>query len=139
MSDRVGEHLRMSDADRDAAAAELAEHYAQGRLTTDEHAERLDRVWAARTPADLRPVFADLPGPHPLPSYAAVGRPGAPDRSGPRGRRFRGLPLPLVVLLVALVAVTVLAHLPIVLVGLLVWWLLARRGSCGRAHRARWS
>ena len=44
-----GEQLRLSDAERDQAAAALGEHYAQGRLTQEEHAERLDRIWAART------------------------------------------------------------------------------------------
>jgi len=54
--------LRIGDADRAAAAEELGEHYAVGRLTTEEHSERLDRIWAARTRSELAPVFADLPG-----------------------------------------------------------------------------
>jgi hypothetical protein len=54
--------LRIGDADRTAAAEELAEHYAQGRISPEEHSERLDRIWAAKTRADLAPVYTDLPG-----------------------------------------------------------------------------
>lgn len=122
------QHLRMSDAEREQAAAELGEHYAQGRLSVEEHSERLDRIWAARTRGELAPIFADLPGP--LAAYAAA-RP-APFARVPRSRpprRFRGMPLPLAVLLVVLLAVTVVSHLPLILVGLGVWFLLAR-GRC---------
>ena len=34
-----------------------------GRITTEEHSERLEQIWAARTAADLAPAFADLPRP----------------------------------------------------------------------------
>ena len=54
--------LRIGDAEREQAAGQLAEHFAVGRIDRAEHAERLDRIWAARTQADLDPVFADLPG-----------------------------------------------------------------------------
>jgi uncharacterized membrane protein len=49
--DRVatGPDLRIADADRDAAAAFLREHYAQGRLTLEEFNQRLDAVFAATT------------------------------------------------------------------------------------------
>ena len=126
------QHLRMSDAERAPASAALGEHYAQGRLTTDEHGERLDRIWAARTRGELGPIFADLPVPGgslsaPRPA-AASGAARAPRSSG--SRRFRGVPIPLVVLLAVLVTVTVVSHLPIILIGLLVWVLLSRRGHC---------
>ena len=126
------DHLRVSDAERDQAAAALGEHYAQGRLTGDEHGERLDRIWAARTRGELGPVFADLPGPD---GSLSAPRPVAPfgtarttRSTGPR--RFRGVPIPLVVLLAVLVTVTVMSHLPIILAGLLAWALLSRRGHC---------
>ena len=71
--------LRIGDAERERAATQLAEHYAVGRLTQEEHAERLDRIWAARTQAELDPVFVDLPG-HataaPPPWQQAASRPG---------------------------------------------------------------
>ena len=54
--------LRASDADRDRAASVLNEALAQGRLTAEEHSERLDAVYAAKTHADIVPVIDDLPG-----------------------------------------------------------------------------
>ncbi len=84
-----GPELRIGDSDRAAAAEELAEHYAVGRLSTEEHSERLDRIWAARTRSELAPVFADLPGSsyrvpttYPTVGSGAVGQEGS--RSGPR-------------------------------------------------------
>lgn len=53
--------VRVGDVERDAAAAELGEHYAAGRLTIDELHERLGLVLSARTRADLTHVLADLP------------------------------------------------------------------------------
>ena len=101
------EHLRMSDAEREQAAAELGEHYAQGRLTTEEHSERLDRIWAARTRAELAPVFSDLPGRF-GPQPAAPLTYGPPARGYAAPARRRGLPGPLMVILAVLVIVTVL-------------------------------
>ncbi len=127
MADRTGDHLRLGDAEREQASALLRDHYAEGRLDTDEYSERLDAVWAARTRADLRPVFADLPGRgtagglstpeavRPATAYVGSGRPGV-------------LRWVVPVLIVALV-VTVVTHLPFVLLALLVCWaLLHRRG-----------
>ncbi len=54
-------NVRVSDAERDAVAAQLREHYAQGRLSLDELNERLDRAFASRTRADLNAVTSDLP------------------------------------------------------------------------------
>ena len=53
--------LRASDADRDRAASVLNEAMAEGRLTPEEHAERLDSIYAAKTQADLVPLLEDLP------------------------------------------------------------------------------
>jgi hypothetical protein len=71
--------LRASDADRDRVASMLNEALADGRLTADEHAERLDTVYAAKTHADLVPMLDDLhlaPQTHassaPEPFYATV-------------------------------------------------------------------
>lgn len=55
--------LRASDADRDRVANLVREAFAEGRLDVEEHAERVEKVYAARTLADLAPVVADLPGP----------------------------------------------------------------------------
>jgi Domain of unknown function (DUF1707) len=53
--------LRASDADRDRAAGVLGGALAAGRLTSAEHAERLDAVYAAKTLGDLVPLTRDLP------------------------------------------------------------------------------
>ena len=65
--------LRIGDAERDAAAADLGEHYAAGRLTIDELHERLDAVFAAKTLSQLTRIMADLPGSRPLPWRAGPG------------------------------------------------------------------
>jgi hypothetical protein len=55
--------LRASDADRDSAAAVINNALAEGRLTPDEHSDRLDAIYAAKTHAELVPLLADLPAP----------------------------------------------------------------------------
>ncbi len=55
--------MRASDADRDRIADRLREALAEGRLTPEEHAERIDAVYRAKTYAELTPVVADLPDP----------------------------------------------------------------------------
>ena len=57
----TGSNIRVGDADRDATATQLREHYAAGRLTLDELNERLEQTFAARTGADLKAVMRDLP------------------------------------------------------------------------------
>jgi hypothetical protein len=58
----TGPDLRIADADREAAAAHLREHYAQGRLTLEEFNQRLDAVFAATTQRQLAALTSDLPG-----------------------------------------------------------------------------
>jgi hypothetical protein len=85
--------MRIGDAEREAAAAELREHYASGRLTLDELNERVDKVFAARTRGDLNALMTDLPSARPgWSSAGATGasgssaRPGgAPGAGGPFG------------------------------------------------------
>jgi Flp pilus assembly protein TadB len=55
--------LRIGDAERDAAAADLGEHFVAGRLSLDELHERLGDVFSAKTQGQLSRVMADLPGP----------------------------------------------------------------------------
>jgi len=55
--------MRASDADRDRVAARLREALAEGRLTPDEHSERLDAVYSAKTLGELAPLVRDLPEP----------------------------------------------------------------------------
>jgi Domain of unknown function (DUF1707) len=54
--------IRASDADRERTASLLREHHAQGRLTSEEFNDRLDRAFAAKTIGDLDALLADLPG-----------------------------------------------------------------------------
>jgi Domain of unknown function (DUF1707) len=51
----------VTDADRDAAAAQLREHYAAGRLSLDEFQDRLDAVYRAQTARELGMVTSSLP------------------------------------------------------------------------------
>ncbi len=55
--------LRASDEERDRVAGLLAEALATGRLTSEEHSERLEAVYAARTRGELAPITRDLPEP----------------------------------------------------------------------------
>ncbi|HEY2552204.1 MAG TPA: DUF1707 domain-containing protein, partial [Streptosporangiaceae bacterium] len=57
----TGPDLRAGDADRDAAAATLREHYAQGRLNLEEFNQRLDAAFAATTHRQLSQLTRDLP------------------------------------------------------------------------------
>jgi hypothetical protein len=52
--------LRASDADREHVAGLLGEALADGRLTADEHRERIDILYATRTLNGLTPLTADL-------------------------------------------------------------------------------
>lgn len=56
--------LRASDADRDRIADILREALAEGRLSADEHAERVEGVLAAKTVGELDAFIQDLPIAH---------------------------------------------------------------------------
>jgi Domain of unknown function (DUF1707) len=93
----TGPDLRIGDAEREAAAAHLREHYAQGRLSLDEFNQRLDAVFGARTQQQLHALTADLPrsaaAAAPLPVTAAAGAGGrerARQDSGPGPRARLG-------------------------------------------------
>lgn len=58
--------LRVGDAEREAVAAELREHYAQGRLTLEDFERRLDASLTAKTRNDLDNLISDLP--HTMPA-----------------------------------------------------------------------
>ena len=76
--------LRASDADRDRAASMLNEAMAQGRLTAEEHSDRLDAVYAAKTHADIVPVIDDLPAASQAVTPAASPDPAAAAATGRR-------------------------------------------------------
>jgi Domain of unknown function (DUF1707)/Cell wall-active antibiotics response 4TMS YvqF len=53
--------LRASDQDRDHVAQLLNQAFAEGRLSPEEHADRLESVYTAKTLGELRPLVSDLP------------------------------------------------------------------------------
>ncbi|WP_344970571.1 DUF1707 domain-containing protein [Streptosporangium fragile] len=53
--------MRASDGDRDKVASVLREHYAQGRLTSEEFDERLEQLYASKTYGELATLTSDLP------------------------------------------------------------------------------
>lgn len=78
MSEHDDWALRVSDSDRDRATKVLREHMADGRLSMEEFAARLDEVLAARTAGEVRHALRDLPAP-----------PGSDAEASPPDRRRR--------------------------------------------------
>ncbi|MGW0080685.1 DUF1707 SHOCT-like domain-containing protein [Streptomyces sp. NPDC003393] len=67
--------LRASDADRDRIADILRDALAEGRLSADEHAERVEGVLNAKTVGELEVFIQDLPAAHQgrtAPAYASA-------------------------------------------------------------------
>jgi hypothetical protein len=56
----AGGNLRASDADRDQVATLLSTAYAEGRLTREEHDDRVGQLMMAKTFDDLIPITSDL-------------------------------------------------------------------------------
>jgi hypothetical protein len=116
--------VRIGTAEREAAASALSEHFAAGRLDQDELEERLDRAYAAKTGADLEPLFQDLPRPG---SPVATSQ---PDRAPAAVRSTGRSALLVAVLAFAVLCVAVVRIPPFFLIPL-VWIVLAR------SHRGR--
>jgi Domain of unknown function (DUF1707) len=87
----AGGNLRASDADRDQVATLLSTAYAEGRLTREEHDERIGELMVAKTFDDLIPLTRDLvivgpPAPVAVPQSAsrftidATGQDRQPDK-----------------------------------------------------------
>jgi hypothetical protein len=139
LNERVNrDQVRVGDAERDAAASALGDHFALGRLTRAEYDERLAAAFAATLGEDLRVLFRDLPQPHggyrrPEP----VRRPSALGAGRPRGRRPFYLPfLPVLILAIGVAIATGAGWVPWVALGVLLWGgKLARwRNHAGRAR-----
>jgi hypothetical protein len=133
--------IRIGDQEREEAVTQLGKHYEAGRLTAEEHQERVGEALQAKTEADLAALFGDLPGGGHAGTPGA-GAPGSSDKQGwagpwgwtrppwtapqestkggaagrpPYGRGFFGrVPLPL---LIALAVVGVLASIGCVVGG----------------------
>lgn len=67
--------LRCADQDRELVAQLLNNAYADGRLTFDEHADRIAKAYDAKTFGDLTPLTTDLVAPQPQPVVQAYSAP----------------------------------------------------------------
>ncbi|MGN9792402.1 DUF1707 SHOCT-like domain-containing protein [Streptomyces sp. OZ13] len=67
-----GGAIRASDADRDRIADILRDALAEGRLDAEEHSERIDAVYRAKTVGELEPIVRDLPAAGRRPDAAAA-------------------------------------------------------------------
>ncbi|MBI1758354.1 MAG: DUF1707 domain-containing protein [Actinobacteria bacterium] len=146
--------VRIGNAEREAAARALGDHFAAGRLDQAEFDERVGAVYAARTHAELAVLFTDLPEPRPVPApggrvpVAGSWRGGsAPPGTGQRWGEWVGagwrvvhrsrLPWPLIIVpsimallgvvaTVAVVAGLVVSVAPLLLLPLVMIWLVGR-------------
>ncbi len=120
------QHMRVSDAERQAVADRLAEHFSAGRLDQAEFDERVGRAMGAKTRADLDGLFDDLPG---------TGAPAAATTGQPRRRHRHPVLLVALIVLIAIAAGHVV--FPLLWIGFLVAVVLVATGAVGRS-RSRW-
>lgn len=81
MTDSDG--LRVGTAERESAVKVLGEHMSEGRLSIEEYEERMSAALEARTRADLKVLFKDLPAPYPW--FMAPPSPSVPALPPPSG------------------------------------------------------
>jgi uncharacterized protein DUF1707 len=129
--------LRIGTSEREAAGLALDAHLQAGRLDAEEYGERYARAMSARTREDLRPLFADLPTPHP--EFADE----RPRRRSSAWYREPGVPAAAMLVALGAAAVFVTFFLGWFPVALLFWFVVLPKlgmrgwGSCG--SRRRWS
>ncbi|MEU4393633.1 DUF1707 domain-containing protein [Kribbella sp. NPDC023855] len=70
--------VRIGDREREEAVARLGAHYEAGRLTAEEHQERVGEALQAKTQLDLAALFEDLP----REQAAGTGHAGGQARAG---------------------------------------------------------
>jgi Domain of unknown function (DUF1707) len=105
------QHIRVSDAERNAVAELLGQHYADGRLDQAEFDERVGRTMAAKTRGDLTGLFDDLPE-----AETGAGADGPRGPVGPsapyqvRRRRGGGIVRPLLLLALIFICANVAWH-----------------------------
>ena len=93
------ELMRVSDAERQAAADRLRAAMSEGRLDLTEYDTRLARAYSAVTYADLDQLFTDLPAHAAAPEVAAAPKPPTVARPVPAvSTGFAGQPLALKIL-----------------------------------------
>jgi hypothetical protein len=116
------QHIRVSDAERNAVAELLGRHYADGRLDQAEFDDRVGQTMAAKTRGDLTGLFGDLPdaGGAAGPGPDFPDGPAAPYR--PR-RRPGGIARPVLLLVLLVICANVAWHAftSLFFIGPLVW------------------
>jgi hypothetical protein len=128
--------LRISDADRDQAIAELSEHFQAGRLSTDELDDRTGRALQARTAADLAALFTDLPRQHAAAPAASVPAATAPAASAPATPGSRRPPVtPLAIIAIVVAAAIISSHPGLLVLIPIAALLIIRRRSAASTGR----
>jgi Domain of unknown function (DUF1707) len=146
----LNDRIRISDSDRDRVATQLRDHYAEGRLTSEELDERVTAALNAKTAGDLRRLMTDLPSPVPTatgpggpgtPPYgASYGRPQWAGRSYQRRRGPRLLPILLLLFIAAILLPGGFVFFALLKVFLLFWLLVMVGGMIAGLvfrHKAR--
>ena len=118
------QHMRVSDAERQAVADRLAEHFSSGRLDQVEFDDRVGRAMSAKTRADLNGLFDDLP---------ETGAPAATD-PGPTGQPRRRHPILLAALIVFVAIAATHVIWPLLWIGFLVAIVLFATGTIGHGR-----
>jgi hypothetical protein len=119
------QHMRVSDAERQAVADRLAEHFSSGRLDQAEFDERVGKAMSAKTRADLNGLFDDLP---------ETGAPAATDPSTGQLRRRRRHPVLLAALIVFVAIAAAHVVWPLLWIGFLVAIVLFATGTLGHGR-----
>jgi hypothetical protein len=121
----IDPNLRASDADREAVAQQLRDHYAAGRITLDEFDERTTTTYAAKTFGDLDGLLADLPAADVVPVPAARVPAPAPAERPARVDRFRSAVAPFSTWIVVALVMNMI-------------WLGSSGGQGGNGHGGYW-
>ncbi len=119
------QHMRVSDAERQAVADRLAEHFSSGRLDQAEFDERVGKAMGAKTRADLNGLFDDLP---------ETGAPAATDPSTGQLRRRHRHPVLLAALIVFVAIAAAHVVWPLLWIGFLVAIVLFATGTIGHGR-----
>ena len=119
------QHMRVSDAERQAVADRLAEHFSSGRLDQAEFDERVGRAMSAKTRADLNGLFDDLP---------ETGAPAATDPTTGQPRRRHRHPVLLAALIVFVAIAAAHVVWPLLWIGFLVAIVLFATGTIGHGR-----
>lgn len=82
MSNTDPSNMRAGTSDRDACARVINEALVEGRISADEHDQRLSACYAAVTMGDLAKITADLP-PLPPTGAAQIGQTAVPVVAAP--------------------------------------------------------